>query len=124
MRCDRESYYYAFENHWKSNGKSKGAYHGGQWNRKGSRDAMKDPQKYYGSIGDLLLQFQQDAVTEADISVLLNNIVDRLTKCHEVFHTLKSKERKPGSYCHLAFALGLLLRCTGPLAYLSQPKSI
>ena len=32
MRCDSESYYYAFENHWKSNWKSKGAYHGGQWN--------------------------------------------------------------------------------------------
>jgi len=66
---------------------------------------MKDPQKYYGTMRDLLLQFKQDAVTEEDIGLLLNNIVDCLTKWHEVFHTLRSKERKQGSHCHLAFAV-------------------
>ena len=66
---------------------------------------MKDPQKYYGTMRDLLLKFKQDAVTEEDIGILLNNIVNCLTKWYEVFHALRSKGKKPGLYCHLAFAV-------------------
>ena len=66
---------------------------------------MKDPHKYFGTMRGLLLQFKQDAVIEEDIGLLLNNIVDCLTKWHEVFHALRSKERKPGLVCHLAFAV-------------------
>jgi len=105
IKRDCESYYHAIDNHWKSNGQSKGAYHGGQWNGKVARDVMTEPEKYYGTMHNIILQFKAESTTDEDVGLLLSNVIGLLSKWHAVFYLLRMKDRAPESSCDLAFKI-------------------
>jgi uncharacterized protein YukE len=93
LKRDSESYYYAIEQHWKANGKSKAAYHGGKWNGKDARDAMKDPEKYYSEMKNVLLRFKADTTTNETIGLLLNDVVELLRIWYKVFRREREARR-------------------------------
>ena len=96
LKRNGKSYYHAIQNHWKERGKSKGAYHGGAWNGKDARDAMKEPEHYYATMYNILTEHKADTTTTRQIRVLLNNTCKLLHRWHEVFHTLRSEKREEG----------------------------
>jgi len=85
LKRDSESYYYAIEQHWKANGKSKAIHHGWKWNGKDAHDAMKDPEKYYSEMKTVLIQFKANTTANEIIGLLLNDIVELLSMWYRVF---------------------------------------
>jgi hypothetical protein len=43
MKKESDSWYYAIEQVWKRNGRTRAAYRGGKWNGKDTKAVMKDP---------------------------------------------------------------------------------
>ena len=61
MKKESDSWYYAIEQVWKRNGKTRAAYHGGKWNGKDAKAVMKDPLTYDGAMEEPILCFKRDA---------------------------------------------------------------
>jgi predicted transposase YbfD/YdcC len=91
-----DGFYQAIQDHWKAKGKSKAAYHGGAWNGKYARDAMREPEVYYWSMRSLLLNFKSQSTETQQIDRLLSRVCRLLHRWHDVFHNLRSEKREPG----------------------------
>ena len=97
VKNDENGFYHRIDDHWESHGKSKGAYHGGAWNGKDSRDAMSNPERYYGTMKRLLYDVINRSSKSA-VKRLLRKVCRLLRSWHDVFHNLRSEERTWSQY--------------------------
>jgi hypothetical protein len=97
MKKDRKSIFGVIEQHWESNEKYRAAYHGGSWNGIDSRDCMRNPEKYYGSMRQTLLKWKDPSKSDEEVNSTIDNVKDLLGKWHEVFHLLRAPKRKKGT---------------------------
>ena len=59
---------------------------------------MKDPEKYYSEMKNVLLRFKADTTTNETIGLLLNDVVELLRTWYEVFRIMRGKERPEECY--------------------------
>ena len=57
---------------------------------------MKDPEKYYGSMREMLLSWKDSSKSDDEVTKTIDEVQDLLGKWHEVFHLLRTPKRKKG----------------------------
>ena len=101
----QNSVHYHLEADWRRNGKSKGAYHGGQWNGKDAREAMKNPRKFYEGKRQILKEMKGEGVDDSTIDDLCNDVISLLSLWHDVFHLLRKTSPTPADKIELEKAI-------------------
>jgi hypothetical protein len=71
----------------------------GQRNGKDTIEGMRDPQKYYVGMRDILLNCKVESKTDHAVALLIRDVVDLLQWWKEGFHIMCSKEHE--KYTHL-----------------------
>eukprot|EP00956_Cyclotella_meneghiniana_P008788 scaffold12009_cov61-Cyclotella_meneghiniana.AAC.4 len=122
QKGNNSSFYYAINEYWGSQGKHKESYHGGAWNGNHAKDVLRDPDRFYGGMRDVLLEFKEGSIPNETVDTLLSSIVELLKAWNDVFRLFGSKTRTQQNQTDLAAAITKAVKLHRELGLSVTPK--